>query len=122
VLICTDSGKGSTGATVYLTNRTSGIFTSFGIVAPSGTTLVGNSAEWISEAPTVHGTQDPNFLADFGEVFYSSCQSGTGKSALSSGGTGDNLSMVNPAGTVLADSTLITSTIVQCSYEGPAPN
>ena len=122
VLICTDSGKGSTGATVYLTNRTSGSFTSFGISAPAGTVLAGDSAEWISEAPTVHGTQDPNFLSDFGEVFYSSCQSGTVGAALSSGGTGDNLSIVNSGGTVLANSTLVSSTVVQCSYLGPVPS
>ncbi len=52
-LICVNS---TTTATVYLTNQSSGVSTSFSITAPRGTTLVGNSAEWIVERPTVNGS------------------------------------------------------------------
>ncbi len=52
-LICVNS---TTTATVYLTNQSSGVTTSFSISAPRGTALVGNSAEWIVERPTVGGS------------------------------------------------------------------
>ena len=52
-LICVSS---STTATVYLTNQSSGVSTSFSITAPKGTALVGNSAEWIVERPTINGS------------------------------------------------------------------
>jgi hypothetical protein len=46
----------STNATVYMSNESTGVWTRFGITAPKGTTLVGNSAEWIVERPTVNGS------------------------------------------------------------------
>jgi hypothetical protein len=52
-LICVNS---TPTATVYLTNQSSGVSTSFSITAPGGTTLVGNSAEWIVERPTINGS------------------------------------------------------------------
>ncbi len=52
-LICVNS---TTTATVYLTNQSSGVSTSFSITAPKGTTLVGNSAEWVVERPTINGS------------------------------------------------------------------
>ena len=55
-----------------ITNRTTGDSTSLTFNAPSGTSLVGNSAEWIVEAPTVGGQQSS--LADYGEVFFSVCE------------------------------------------------
>lgn len=52
-LICVNS---TTTATVYISNQSSGVSTRFTITAPSGTKLVGNSAEWIVERPTVNGS------------------------------------------------------------------
>ena len=53
-LTCVNS---TTTATIsYPTNQSSGVSTSFSITAPRGTTLVGNSAEWIVERPTVNGS------------------------------------------------------------------
>jgi hypothetical protein len=51
-LICVNS---TTTATVYISNQSTGVLTRFSITAPGGTTLVGNSAEWIVERPTVNG-------------------------------------------------------------------
>jgi hypothetical protein len=51
-LICVNS---SNTATIYLTNQSSGLSTSFSITAPKGTSLSGNSAEWIVERPTING-------------------------------------------------------------------
>src|ERR1700761_5888073 len=63
MLLCTSQAAGSTSASVYFSNRTTGASTSVGFNAPSGTKLVGNSAEWIVEAPTVGGAQSA--IADF---------------------------------------------------------
>ncbi len=52
-LICVNS---TTTATVYISNQSSLVTTSFSITAPKGTSLVGNSAEWIVERPTVNGS------------------------------------------------------------------
>lgn len=52
-LICVNS---TTTATVYLTNQSSGVSTTFSITAPKGTTLTGNSAEWVVERPTINGS------------------------------------------------------------------
>ncbi|MEO6799736.1 MAG: G1 family glutamic endopeptidase [Rhodanobacter sp.] len=51
-LICVNS---SNTATIHLTNQSSGLSTSFSITAPKGTSLRGNSAEWIVERPTING-------------------------------------------------------------------
>jgi hypothetical protein len=52
-LICVNS---TTSATVYFTNQSTNVGTSFTITAPSGTTLAGNCAEWIVERPTAATT------------------------------------------------------------------
>ena len=52
-LICVNS---TTTATVYITNQSTLVTTSFTITAPRGTTLVGNSAEWVVERPTINGS------------------------------------------------------------------
>ena len=118
MILCSASGAGSTSATVFMTNRTSGASTSFGFNAPSGTKLAGNSAEWIVEAPTVGGSQSA--IADYGEVFFSVCEAVTVKGVTINGGTGDNINMV-AGGAVVSAGNLITPTVVQCFYEGALP-
>jgi hypothetical protein len=122
VQICTDAGAGSTQASLYFTNITSGQYTSFIFYAPAGTQLVGNCAEWISEAPTIHGTQDPNFLADFGEVFFSECWAGTVQGKTLTSGQGDFLDLVSPTEGLLCHADLLGADIVRNSYVGPAPS
>jgi hypothetical protein len=117
-LITASPGAGATKANVYLTNRTTGASTSLSFTAPGNTTLSGNCAEWITEAPTVGGQQSS--MADFGEVFFSVCEAGT-NSTLVGGGTGDNINEINSGGAVVVDGNLITSTIVQCEYVGILP-
>ena len=118
-LLIASPGAGATSATIYLTNRTSGAATSVTFHAPGGTTLVGNSAEWIVEAPTVSGGQST--MADFGEVFFSVCVAGTNKSATVDGGTGDTINYVYSTGATGAEATDISSTVIQDLYAGPLP-
>jgi Peptidase A4 family len=117
MLICSTQGAGSTSATVYFTNRTTGATATFTTTPPSGYQLVGNCAEWIVEAPTVGGAQSA--IADYGETFFSVCEAVTNSGTTVDGGTGDSISLVN--GTTLSQGVLVTPTIVQCLYEGTVP-
>jgi hypothetical protein len=113
MLICTPQGAGSTTATIYFGNQTSGVSTSYQITAPSGTKLAGNSAEWIVETPVVNGvlTQMP----DYGEVFFSSCEGYLTNGSVVNGGTGNNINLAQ-SGTTVSTGTLITPTIIECQY------
>jgi hypothetical protein len=113
VVLCTPSGAGSKTATVHFADITSGIGTSYVISAPNVTTLAGNSAEWIVEAPTIGGVQSP--LADYGEVFFSSCVAGLSGGGGVGGGAGTNVKL-RQAGTVISQGTLITENIIRCQY------
>jgi Peptidase A4 family len=117
VVICT-SGPGSTSATVYFGNVTSGVYTSYTITAPSGTQLSGNCAEWIVETPYVGGVLTS--MPDYGQVFFSSCQAGLKAGGLVNGGTGNNSNLVQ-SGNTLSTGTLITPTVIECRYAGSQP-
>ncbi len=64
-LICVNS---PTTATVYISNQSSSVTTRFTITAPRGTTLAGNSGEWIVERPTVNGAVAS--LTDYDVVYF----------------------------------------------------
>jgi hypothetical protein len=70
-LICVNS---TTSATVYFSNQATGVSTNFTITAPSGTTLAGNSAEWVVERPTVNGSVAS--LTDYDLVYFDECLAG----------------------------------------------
>jgi hypothetical protein len=112
MLLCS---SGPTTGTVYFTNRTTGASTSVALTAPAGTTLAGNCAEWIVEAPTVGGAQSA--IADYGEVFFSVCEAVTQKGVTVNGGTGDNINMTAGGG-VVSEGILVAPTVVECLYEG----
>ncbi|MGH7088822.1 MAG: G1 family glutamic endopeptidase [Stellaceae bacterium] len=116
-LLCT-SGANATSASLFLTNRTTGASTSLTFSAPAGTKLVGNSAEWIVEAPTVNGAQSA--LADYGEVFFSVCEAYLTNNTTVNGGAGDNINLT-AGGSIVSDGNLITPTIVQCLFAGGVP-
>lgn len=116
-LLCT-AGANATSASIFFTNRTTGASTSLNFSAPAGTKLVGNSAEWIVEAPTVGGAQSA--LADYGEVFFSVCEANLTNNVTVNGGTGDNINLT-AGGNTVSDGNLITPTVIQCLYAGTAP-
>jgi Peptidase A4 family len=115
MLICTAQGAGSTTASIFFGNQTSGVSMSYEITAPSGTKLVGNSAEWIVETPIVGGalTQMP----DYGEVFFSNCEAALTNGTVINGGTGNSINL-GQNGTTVSTGTLITPTIIECQYTG----
>jgi hypothetical protein len=118
MLLCSQTGPGATTGGVYFSNRTTGASTSATLTAPAGTTLVGNSAEWVVEAPTVGGVQSS--VADYGEVFFSECEAFTTNGVTINGGTGNDINMT-AAGNVVSDGVLITPTVIQCRYTGSTP-
>jgi hypothetical protein len=116
------SGKGSTAATVAVTNVTNGSSTSVPVVAPSGTTLVGNSAEWIVEEPLAF--PGGNTLPDYGEVYFSDCAAyiasgGEVAPDPSNGTTVDIGSGTDDS--VISQGNLVAPGIVQCLYTGQSP-
>jgi Peptidase A4 family len=118
MLICTGQAAGSTTATIYFSNRTSGASTSYSITAPGTTKLVGNSAEWIVEAPTVGGSQSA--IADYGQVFFNVCEAQTNNGTTLNGGSGNNINMT-AGGNAVSNGSLVSPTVVECQYVGQLP-
>ena len=102
----------ATTATVIFVNIESRQYTVAGVTAPAGTTLRGNSVEWIVERPATGSATTLGTLADFGmamvtsEVAFLSDQLGTSTydvpGAPGGGRTGYNVTMVDSAGNNLA--------------------
>lgn len=81
-LICADDTMA--GATIYLTNLTTGVGTRFHVTPPSGMKLGGNSAEWIVERPTITPGWPESIwespydakLPDYVECIFDECMTG----------------------------------------------
>ena len=119
MLLCSPSGAGSTTGTVTWTNVTTGATTNVSLTAPAGIELVGSCAEWIVEAPGGIAA-----LPDYGEVFFSVCQAYTNRGTFVGGRSQNNINLTvggTAAGQVISGGNLITSTVVQCLYDGPQP-
>jgi hypothetical protein len=114
----TSTGPGATSATINVLNATTGVYTSYTITAPTGTHLVGNSAEWIAEVPTVSGKIGT--MPDYGQIFFSQAQATQSDGTVVNGGTGNNINIVQN-NVMLSQGTLITPTIIQAQYVGPLP-
>jgi hypothetical protein len=117
----TTSGKGSTTATVAVSNLTNGTSTSVAVSAPSKTELVGTSAEWIVEMPFAIGEDT---LPDYGEVYFSGCEAyiASGGEVTPGPGNGTTVSIgVGTPSSVVSEGVLISPGIVQCLYTGPPP-
>lgn len=111
-LICVES---STSAAVYLSNESTNQYTSFTIYPPKGTTLVGNCAEWIVEAPTVNGGQST--VPDYGVVYFDEAIAGTKKGALLNAFNAVPIDLV-AGSTTLSIATLEKYELLKCSYNG----
>jgi hypothetical protein len=57
----------TTSGSFYVINETTGVYTTVALKAPAGTTLAGNSCEWIVELPSVNNVEGTltNYVADF---------------------------------------------------------
>jgi hypothetical protein len=110
VLLCTPQGSGSTEATCFFLNQTTGAATSFSFFAPdSSEPLVGNSAEWIVERPTLN-SEDGQIatLPFFGSLLFNSCEAALTNDAIVESGAGDAIIMQDKAsGETLAVANLL---------------
>jgi len=121
MLVCSASGAGSTTGTIFMSNRITGVWTFFQVTAPGTTKLVGNSAEWIVEAPEwaqVGRTQSA--MADYGQVFFDECFAVTLTGTTVNAGTGNNVNRTYN-GNVDSRGVLVAPNVVQCLYEGASP-
>lgn len=114
-LICVTQGS-NTEATIFLYNLTSNIAAHFIATAPGGTTLTGNTAEWIVERLEID-TNTPE-LAQYGEVFFSEMNAGTASHALLQGGTGNTINMTDTNGNVISEGIIENATVVEVKYTG----
>lgn len=120
VLVCSDSGAGSTSGTVYFTNTTLGVYTSFQVSAPKSA-LLGGTAEWISESTDVNGVIESSLLADFGEVYFSDAFAGTAAYASLNGLNGQQIEMQDNVSKVEYGLGIpVASNLVRTIYLGPA--
>jgi hypothetical protein len=109
-LICVNS---PTTASIYLTNDSTDQSTSFNITAPSGTTLVGNCAEWIVETPSVGG--QPTTLPDYGVVYFDDGLASQ-KAGLAYANLGTPITLVDAANKALSTPTLEKSELIKLTY------
>jgi hypothetical protein len=111
-LICVNS---PTKATIFLGNVTTGAMTSFNIDAPSGTSLVGNCAEWIVESPTVGGTQTT--VGPYGIVYFDDAFASTSNRASLDGGNANKLYDMVQSGVVLSSPKELGTGALKVNYE-----
>jgi hypothetical protein len=115
-LICVAEGS-TTQAEIFLYNVTNNIAASFLATAPSGTSLIGNTAEWIVERLEID-TNVPE-LARYGDVYFDEANAGTVAGATLQPGSGNTINMVDENNQVISQGVIETSTLVQVKYAGP---
>ena len=111
-LICV-AVDSTTHAVVFLGNETTGVASWFTAVAPGGTKLAGNVAEWIVEALETGPNSEPE-LAKFDKVVFTDCHAGTVGGASLDSGEGGLVNMVNNSGSATAS--LVGQTEVVVTY------
>jgi hypothetical protein len=117
-LICVDENS-TTAAEIFMMNDTNGAHASFAVTAPSGTSLVGNCAEWIVESLEID-TNVPE-LASYGAVYFDACTAGTVKGGLLQAGDGHTINMLDGAGNVISRGSIENPELVRVFYEGGLP-
>jgi hypothetical protein len=112
-MVCVES---PTSGTIYLLNVTTGATVSFGVTAQAPTSLVGNVAEWIVEAPAVNGIIAP--LAAYGAVYFDMCFAGTRNGAFLNGGKGTPITMTNSSGKGISTPEIESDEMIEVLYTG----
>jgi Peptidase A4 family/Protein of unknown function (DUF3761) len=118
LLVCLISSQNNTTANIVLSNSTNSQWTAFEATAPTGTTLVGNCAEWIVERPSVGGVFTQ--LANYGSVTFQEAFGGTnlpGSDAVRDPSVGDAINMIGDDGTVVSTAT-VEQRQVNCLFSG----
>ena len=115
-LICAPA---PTTATISLVNMTNGTMTTFSVHPPAtGTALVGNSAEWVVEAPLINNVQ--SVPGHFGVVFFDNAFAGTAANASLDGGQADDLISMVQNGVTLSVPRELGSGALKCTHQPSA--
>jgi hypothetical protein len=115
LLICVTQDS-TTSAAVFFGNNTKNTAAFFHATAPAGTTLLGNSAEWIVEALS---SSIGFTLAKFDEVKFTDCYAGTVSGTAVQSGSAGLIDMIDSSKSVIAKASLAGSTEVDVTYTGP---
>jgi hypothetical protein len=116
-MYCTICANSPTEAVVRLLNVTSGVATVFIKTAPDKIQLVGDTVEWILEAPI-----DANMnLAKYGDVYFDSCIAGTKSGQLIFAGAGALVPMYDVNGQVISEASSETDQLIKVQYSGLSP-
>lgn len=100
---------------MFSSNDASALTTTlFSISAPPGDQVLGSSAEWIVERPSVSGVATT--LDNYGTVEFSSAMCWTASGQTAFAGSGTIITMVDDSGTVLSKARVVSPEIVTCSY------
>jgi len=95
--------NGKPQGSASLTNLTTGVSTTITFVAPAGTTLQGNCAEWIMERPGINGALAN--LPEYGHITFSDCFA-CSATTTSSGSAAQAVTMTGSGGHSLSSATL----------------
>ena len=115
-LIC---AQAPTTAAISLVNVTAGTMASFSVHPPAtGTALVGNSAEWIVEAPLINNVQ--SVPGHFGVVFFDNAFASTAAHASLDGGKADELFSMVQNGVTLSVPRELGSGVLKCTHQPSA--
>jgi len=110
-VICVDS---PTEARIYMTNVTTGVFTRFTKTPMGNQQLLGNTAEWIVEAPQSNGQILK--LARYGDVYFDECIAGTSDNALVFAGDGQLWTMFDVNGQAISIPQAETERLIKVQY------
>jgi hypothetical protein len=121
-IVCLLVANSTTSGSVFLANLGNGTMTSFTITPPAGTTLIGNSAEWVAERPGIDGSLST--LVDYGVVYFDRgvAAYATGRPGSASAqtqldaGNGSLVSMTDAAGAVISSPTSEAATLIKVEY------
>jgi|SRR5579859_4085603 len=113
-LICVHPGS-VTSATIYLLNITSRVGASFQATAPPGTTLAGNSAEWVVERLEIDSNTPE--LARYGDVYFAAAYAGTAAGTQMDASVGNVIDMID-SGYTISTGQIEAPALVQVRYTG----
>jgi hypothetical protein len=105
---------GNSHGTAMFNNLTQNTTTNVGIDPPSGTTLVGNVAEWIVEDPGQAGGGLFPF-PNYGSTYFTDCTAGTKNFELDLG-TAKEIDLVDVANNVLSSGSIENNRTLFCRY------
>jgi hypothetical protein len=108
----------STVGHAYLENVTKKLYTTVAFDAPAGTSLIGNSAEWITERPS--GNNGPSTLTNYGSQKYSDAHGETFSGKKVDPGDSTAIIMLDNNGKPISYPTRKSSTSFEMKDEGSA--